>query len=138
MRGSKAPPTQPTAARPVAPDDLRAGSYVALLATIHEYLPLWRSDESWSGPMKIERYEWLPDLDDNECDVCRIVGVCTPYVLVKRPCGAHKTLDVRQCRLALLPDHFGRKAFAALAPKKEKSPRARRKRKKGTKKARKK
>lgn len=100
-----------TLMRPLAPEDIRRGTHVAVLYYVLEYLPFW-CDESWQ-PLKVRRVEVLPGPDAGT--PLRVREVCLPYILVEHPDGKHRTIDVRRYRLGLLSERFAEKAFKRLA-----------------------
>lgn len=105
-----------TIAKPLAPEDLARGDYVALLSVACDYpLIVWLCDPMASQQGEVVRLKHTTDL----CrEPLRVRSVCLPFVLVKRPSGLHATLDVRSCELARLSEVYGRRAWKALTPKK--------------------
>lgn len=101
-------------ARPVAPEDLRPGDYVAALQVVNEHLwPMFGSDEkpprmfrvlAWPG------HDWMP---------MQVEDICLPFVMLKTPRGKHWVLDTRQCRLGRVSASFGRRLFEAIAAAEE-------------------
>jgi hypothetical protein len=100
-----------TLVRPVAPEDIRRGTHVAVLYFVFEYIP-FGCDEAWQDP-RPRRVEVLPGPDAGT--PLRVREVCLPYILVEHPDGKHRTLDVRRYRLGLLSERFAGKAFKRLA-----------------------
>jgi hypothetical protein len=98
--------------RALAPAEIRAGDYVAVLHIVGEHLPLCWGEEPWK-PAAPVRMLWLPTGNDP----LRVQEVCLPFLLVRDADGKSKTLDVRRYRLARLSERFGRKAFKRLARK---------------------
>jgi hypothetical protein len=93
-----------------APEDLEPGQYVAILDELREYLTC----EPLQGPSATSRVlqlRWLPDEDEAPL---RVIDVCVPFLLVRRPDGRHRTLDLRRYRLARLTPAFGREVFRQL------------------------
>ncbi len=43
----------------------------------------------------------------------KVESICLPFVLVKRPSGKRRTLDLRTCRLAGLDEGFGTVSWKA-------------------------
>ena len=100
-------------ARSVAAEDLCAGDFVAILNEIYEYPSyLWQSDSFALPPHEPVRVQWqavekgLP---------LKIVDVCLPFVLVKRPCGQHQTLDVRRCQFVRLQRRYAKRVCKLVA-----------------------
>lgn len=106
-----------TVARPIAPEDLVRGLYVAVLYDVHDFMPPF-CDSAMESP-RTQRVVWLPD---EPTVPYRVLEVCVPFVLVERPDGRHETLDTRRQQLARLDDEFGRRSARAL-----RSPQRRRK-----------
>jgi hypothetical protein len=98
-------------ARPLAPEDIRRNTYVAVLTAIVEFFPFWQ-DEPWR-PAKVRRLDLLPGPDGGT--PLRVKEVCLPYILVEHPGGQHRTLDVRRFRLGQLSQRYGERAFRRLA-----------------------
>ena len=99
-----------TVAKPLAPEDIRRGTYVAILAMGVEFFPFWH-DEPWR-PAKVRRIDLLPGPEGGT--PLRVKEVCLPYLLVEHPDGKHRTIDVRRFRLGRLSERFGEKAFKKL------------------------
>jgi hypothetical protein len=101
-------------AKALAPEDIRAGSYVAILDVMEEYLPVWCLLEPYQkAPTEPLRFRWLP-CDRGFCNQLapmKVVEACLPFVFVRTAKGEHRTLDVRRHRLAQLPEDYGRKVF---------------------------
>lgn len=106
------------AAHPIAAEDLRPGMYVALLQEILEFVIPSLCDPALNKgkTLEVKRAAFTPMPWD--LAPLKVAGVCLPYVLARTPAGSLRTLDARQCRLALLPDGYGRKAFRMLKGKK--------------------
>jgi hypothetical protein len=98
--------------RRLAPEDINAGAYVAVLYIQREHYRLWDTD-CFSREVQKLTVQWLPDTEDGECDPLQVLSVCIPFVLAKNPEGKTTMLDVRQHTLGLLDPSFGRKAFRA-------------------------
>lgn len=96
-------------ARPIAPEDLRQGMYLAVLSITHELLPLL-CDSAWlferAEPCRIAFWP-----DEEEAEPVKVVALCLPFVLVKDAQRRVRTLDVRRHRLAALSEEFGRRFF---------------------------
>jgi hypothetical protein len=111
--------TTPTSlARRVAPDDLRRGAYVAVLAVEYEYPSwFWCCDSGLMAPDEPVRITLRPR--DEECEPLKVVALCLPFVFVRRPTGEHRTLDIRGCQLARLDREYGREVWKRLKKKAE-------------------
>jgi len=93
-------PTELTTAKVLAPEDVRAGDYVALLHEVHEILSFW-----WCGGIGTIRPDdpvRIPFIPKNGGVPFRVRSVCLPFILVKAPSGQLRSLDVRRYRLARL------------------------------------
>jgi hypothetical protein len=87
-------------AKVLAPEDVRAGDYVALLHVVHEVPSfLWRGEFSANRPDEPVRVPFVPK---NGGVPFRVRSVCLPFILVKTPSGELRNLDVRRYRLARL------------------------------------
>jgi hypothetical protein len=104
-------PVDPTLARPLAPEDVRPGEYVAVLHVICE-LPsfLWAAD-AYAVPL--DQPIRIPFVPPGGGVALRVTSVCLPFVLVKSARGARRTLDLRQCRLARLDRRFATATWKA-------------------------
>lgn len=98
-------------AKPLAPEDVRAGEFVAILDEICE-LPsyFWNDCGALAPRDQLVRIRHIPA---TEALPMKVRCVCLPFVLVKQPCGARRTLDVRKSRLARLDAKFARAAWKA-------------------------
>jgi hypothetical protein len=98
-------------ARPLAPEDVRAGDYICVMKVLQEYMPFWAIlEESWKKPELI-RLTWMPA---DSGTPLKVVEVCIPFVLVQQVDGTHKTLDLRRHGVGRLSDRFGSRAFKRL------------------------
>lgn len=109
--------SQLTTTRTIAPDDLRRGSYIAISVRVHEFIR-GRFDE-YCRPLTIERIAALPDEDD--LLPMKVLSVCVPFVLVQKPDGSARAIDLRQNRVSLVDPAFGRAAFRACSKKEKES-----------------
>lgn len=97
--------------RPLAPEDVRPGDYIAVATEIFEHLPCHFGRAESVGPPAPLRVAWTP------CDAgapYRVSAVCLPFVLAQDADGAGRTLDVRRHRLVRLTERYGKKAFKRL------------------------
>lgn len=95
------------AAKEVAPEDLRAGDFIAPLAAIEECVPFLCTCDPVNPSVPVARYETL----EISCDLVRVRGVCLPFVLVEDRGGRLHTIDVRRYRLARLPRAYAKRAW---------------------------
>lgn len=102
--GHSAGDTDSKVAKVLAPEDVRAGDYVAVLQVMYE-LPsfLWCGD---FGTVKIDEPVRVPFMANEGGEPLRVRSVCLPFILVKTPSGTLRNLDVRRHLLARLDrDH---------------------------------
>jgi hypothetical protein len=100
-----------TLVKPLAPEELHRDQYVTVLDEIAEVPSFyWCADAALLPPGQAVRIRLLSDWGGLPLRVRR---VCLPFVLVKQPCGARRTLDVRKCRLAKLGKPYAREAWRA-------------------------
>ena len=104
-------PPPATLASTVAPEDLQPGDFVTLLHFVCE-LPsyLWCADAATMPVDEPVRIQLIPA---NAGLPLKVQAICLPFVLVKRPSGKQRTLDVRQCRLARLDSAFATATWKA-------------------------
>ena len=91
-------------AKVLAPEDVRAGDYVAVLHVVYE-LPsfLWCGD---AGTVRLDEPVRIPFMPKQGGVPLRVRSVCLPFILVKSPTGKLHNLDVRRHLLARLDrDH---------------------------------
>jgi hypothetical protein len=100
-----------TTAKVLAPEDVRAGDYVALLQVIYE-LPsfFWCGGVGTIRPDEPVRIPFVPN---NGGVPLRVRSICLPFILVKAPSGQLRNLDVRRYRLARLDRAHARAAWKA-------------------------
>ena len=113
MKSDEATSCESFVARSLAPEDLRLGDYVTVLAEIVEWPSFyWHCDaQVWppQEPVRLQRYS-----DDGGTPL-KIKAICLPFVFVKKPCGGHLTLDIRQHRLVRLPLAYARPVWKTLS-----------------------
>jgi hypothetical protein len=98
-------------AKPLAPEDIRAGDYVAILDEIYE-LPsyCWFGDSALHPREELVRIRMVPTRENLPL---KVKSVCLPFVLAKHPVGEKRTLDLRRCRLARLDSTYATAAWKA-------------------------
>jgi hypothetical protein len=97
-----------TLAKSLAPEEIRPGDCVAVLHEIYEYPSwYWCSDPALANREETVRLRTIPR---DEAVPLRVDSVCLPFVLVRRPCGRHATLDVRRYRVARLDARYAKAA----------------------------
>ena len=98
-------------AKALAPEDVRAGDFVAVLDEVFEAPSFfWCDDGALMPREEVVRIRYMPTA---EAVPLKVKGVCLPYVLVKPPRGGKRTLDVRKVRLARLDRRYARAAWKA-------------------------
>ena len=98
-------------AKVLAPEDVRAGDYVAVLHVVCE-LPSFL----WCGEMNVVRIDEpvrIPFMPSQGGVPLRVRSVCLPFILVKTPSGALRNLDVRRHHLARLDRTYARIVWKA-------------------------
>jgi hypothetical protein len=102
-------------AKPLAPEDIRRGDYLAVLDEVYEYPSFyWDSDATLFPPHELIRLRFLPR---EESPPLKVVSVCLPFVLTREPNGTHHTLDLRRLRVARLSRRFATRARKAFKKK---------------------
>ncbi len=93
-----------TVAKALAPEDIQLGDFVTKLYVTTE-LPsfLWCADAAIISLHEPIRYQFIPAKAGIPL---KVRSICLPFVLVKRPFGDRRTLDVRLCRLARLDKEY--------------------------------
>ncbi len=101
-----------TVAASIAPEDVAAGDYVAVLSEVYE-LPsfLWCSDATMLPPDEPVRLRMLSR--DGGLPL-KVKSVCLPFVFVKSPHGTFSTLDVRRQQLAKLDKKYAAEVYKRL------------------------
>ena len=99
-------------ARSLAGEELRCGDFVSILHEIYE-LPsyLWCGDSQLLPPGELVRIQCRSS--DGGVPL-KVKAICLPFVFVKKPCGQHRTLDIRQHRLVRLNNAYARKVWKAM------------------------
>ena len=105
-------PSSLTVAESLAPEDLRIGDYVATLHVIWEYPSCLAPVDTMGEPKEaLIRLRLLPKCTGIPL---KVKAACLPFVLVKRPFGDCRTLDVRKLRLAKLDHTYAKKVRKSL------------------------
>ena len=105
--------------RLIAPEDIRAGMYLAVMHEVQE-----RSFFFWEPPEDCGRKQprHVLRLPSGSGRPLKVESVCLPFVIVRKPTtsgGSIHTLDVRRYRCAQLPEEFGRTVFAMFSETKQ-------------------
>lgn len=99
----------PTAAKPLAPDDVSPGDYVAVLDEQHEFpAVVWYCDRPLAGEDDVVRVRLRPREAEGPL---RVTDVCTPFVFVKNRVGKIRTVDLRAVRLARIDREVARRVW---------------------------
>jgi len=99
-------------ARSLAAEDLRCGDFVSVLYEILEYPSFyWTCDSQLLPPDELVRLECR---SSDGGTPLKVKAICLPFVFVKKPCGEHRTLDLRQHRLVRLSRDYARPVWKAL------------------------
>jgi hypothetical protein len=108
---------QAALAKALAPEDIRPGDYVAPLFEVVEW-PSWYRDDCVLGESREPlRNAMLPTCEPAPL---KVVAVCLPLVLARRPTKEEVTLDVRRYRLARLDRRFARRAWKSARKRRRK------------------
>lgn len=109
--GDSAGETDSKMAKVLAPEDVRAGDYVAVLHVVYE-LPsfLWCGE---SSTVRLDEPVRVPFMPKQGGVPLRVRSVCLPFILVKTPSGTLRNLDVRRHQLARLDRDYARIVWKA-------------------------
>jgi hypothetical protein len=100
-----------TLAKALAPEEIRAGDFVAVLHEIVEWPSWFWCDDATLGPREeVVRMCVTPRDVAAPLEVC---AVCLPFVLIREPCRRERIVDIRRQRLARLDAAFARVARRA-------------------------
>ncbi len=114
MRTATIPESESTLARSLAPEDLSCGDFVAVVQEIVEWPSFfWSCDAQLLPPDEPVR---LAVRSSEGGTPLKIKAICLPFVFVKRPCGTHRTLDVRQHRLVRLSAAYASTVWKEMKP----------------------
>lgn len=108
--------TESTLARSLAPEDIKSGTYVM---TLHRQYQLMMGKCSAVGDPEVVIVDVVVRPFCAQLPA-KVVGVCLPYVVVKRETGKTEMLDTRSERLARVPKRFAKTALKSHLPKKGK------------------
>lgn len=107
-----------TLAKPLAPEDVRPGDYVAVLDEEYQYPAIvWYCEPPMGREQEVIRVRIRPNETSGPL---RVIDACLPFVFVKPPKGPGHTLDVRSVRLARLDRNYARRVSRSLVDKKSK------------------
>lgn len=106
-------------AKPLAPEDVRVGDFVAVLHRTYELPSFWWNAEAFQAPLdKPVRLQLIPD---SAGEPLKVRAICLPFVFVKEPDGSQRTLDLRITHLARLHPDFAKAVCKAKKKAKGKS-----------------
>lgn len=111
---TKPPKPAPAAslAKPLAPEDVRLGDYVAILDEEYEYPAIvWYCEPPMGREQELIRVRVRPSETGGPL---RVIDACLPFVFVKPPKGEGRTLDLRAVRLARLNRDYARRVCKTL------------------------
>jgi hypothetical protein len=100
-----------TLAKALAPEEIRAGDFVAVLHEIVEWPSWFWCDDATLGPR--EEVVRMCTTPREVAAPLKVRAVCLPFVLVREPNRRQHTIDVRRHRLARLDATFARAARRA-------------------------
>ncbi len=103
-----------TAARTLAPEDVRPGMYVAVLREKHDHTCEVEWSDQYMIGRKSVRFRCVDIPEAGENQPALVEAVCVPFVLVRDPSGKSRSLDLRRVDLARLKRSFAQFAFARL------------------------
>ena len=99
--------------RVLAAEDLRRGDFVSILHEIVEFPSFWWGcDPQLHPPNEPVRMQCHSSESGTPL---KVKAICLPFVFVKKPCGEHRTLDVRQHRLVRLSGGYARPVWKAVS-----------------------
>ncbi len=104
----------------LAAEDIRSGTYVAVLHNIEQYVPYCLDTLPSSRRIEPISVRLVPE---DEAHPLKVLEVCLPFVTARKHDGSLVTLDVRRQELARLDDGYARrlvKRLRAPGPKSKK------------------
>ena len=112
MRSSSLNPTELSATKVVAPDDIHAGDYVSVVSIVDEYPSfLWCGDSDLQPretPVMIRSRPRMPEAP------LKVLATCLPFILVQQRSGRCRQLDVRSVQLARVDPGYAKLAIKML------------------------
>jgi hypothetical protein len=99
--------------RSLAAEDLRCGDFVAILHEITEWPSFFWccADPQLLPPEELVR---LVTRSSDAGTPLKVKAISLPFVFVRKPCGGHLTLDVRQHRLVRLSAEYARAVWKVM------------------------
>ncbi len=105
-----------TLAKVLAPEEIRTGDFVAVLAVTYEFPSFFWSPGDFGGPAFDETVR-VAFCVPTGGEPRKVLSVCLPFVAVVQPKGGVETLDVRRHRFARLKRSYAKIAWKALGGK---------------------
>lgn len=110
--------TEMSLARSVAPEDLARDDFVCVLFEVSEFVSLAVIlADTWQDPKPIRVAHYPCETGTPR----RVIEICLPFVLLRDWQGKHELVDVRQVKLARVPQRFGRSVVKRLKREAEKA-----------------
>ena len=99
----------------LAAEDVRCGDFVSVLYEIIDVPSyMWSCDSHVLPPDQPVRLKWRT----NACGVpLKVKAISLPFVYVRKPCGEHCTLDLRQHALVRLGRTYARTVWKTMSKK---------------------
>ena len=112
MKSDATTNTETFVSRSLAAEDLKCGDFVGILHEIVEWPSFfWSCDSQLLPPDQFVR---LACRASDGGTPLKVKAICLPFVFVKKPCGQHRILDVRQHRLVRLSSEYAEPVWKAL------------------------
>lgn len=103
--------------RPIAPEDLRPGMYIAVTRVAVEFGPGFCSDVTMLPEgFTPARVQYLPFPGGVPL---KVIEACVPFVLVELPTKRCQTLDLRRVEIARVNKRYASAAFERLKGRKD-------------------
>jgi hypothetical protein len=112
MKSDATTNTETCVSRSLAAEDLKCGNFVGILHEIVEWPSFfWGCDRQLLPPDELVR---LVCRADGGGTPLKVKAICLPFVFVKKPCGQHRILDVRQHKLVRLSSEYAEPVWKAV------------------------
>lgn len=104
--------SETTVASRIAGEDIACGDFVTVTSRIVEAPSfLWHHSETWLAPEEPVRIRFFAE---DAGQPYKVIGVCLPFVYVKKYCGSLLILDTRQRQLVRLDRECARAIWKEL------------------------
>jgi hypothetical protein len=113
MKSQTSPTFETNATKSLAAEDLRCGDFVSILYEVTEYPSCF-----WCGDSRLMPADEPVRVPYRTADCgtpLKVKAICLPFVFVKKPCGAHRTLDLRQHTLVRLTPDYARQVWKTMS-----------------------